>query len=152
MSTRHFPIFHLVSPSSRSPREGQALPRHPAAPARKSRWSLLEQGLGPGFRQAKAQKEQGTCSGHTTGGHSSGVRQQLLSPGKTRGLGAGWQSLTLPSSRWTLCLPTNAVYHTGALGRHTRKIHDPQEVVGRKSQSWGRLGLSRFFPDAGPRW
>lgn len=40
VSTSHFPIFHLVSPSSRSPQEGQALPLHPVAPAKKKATGL----------------------------------------------------------------------------------------------------------------
>lgn len=144
MSTSHFPIFHLVSPSCRSPQEGQALPLHPAVPERKSHGALLEQGPAPCFRQAKAQKEQGVCSGHTRE-LQKWVSLQLLSIGKTVGLAASWQSLTLPSG-WTLCLLTSAVYHTGAFGRQTRKIHDLHEVVGRKRPIDGAgLGLSCFF-------
>lgn len=67
----------------------------------------------------------------------SGVRLQLLSLGKTIGLVASWQSCTLLSS-WTLCLPTSVVYHTGAFGRLTRKIHDLHEVVGRKRPMVGQ--------------
>lgn len=140
MSTSHFPIFHLVSPSCQGPREGQVLPLHPVAPARKSHWALLERGLAPCFRQTKPQKEHGLCSGHTRSCRSR-VRLQLLSSGKTTGLVASWQSLTLPSS-WTLCLPTSAVYHTGVFGRPTRKIHDLHEAVGRKRPMVGQASAS----------
>lgn len=77
------------------------------------------------------------CAQVTSGSCRSRVRLQLPSLGNTIGLVASWQSLTLPCS-WTLCLPTSAVYHTGAFGRLTRKIHDLHEVVGRERPMVGQ--------------
>lgn len=94
-----------------------------------TRRSLKERVTGLSWSKGCAQVTPGSCR--------SGVSLQLLRIGKTIGLAASLQSLTLPSS-WTLCLPTSAVYHTGAFGRQTRKIHDLHKVVGRKRPMVGQ--------------
>lgn len=104
----HFPIFHLVSPSFQSPQEGQVLPLHLVDPARKSQVSPGTRD-GPALQVSKGpERARGMLRSHNREDRS-GLRQQLLSLGITGSFGGGWQSLTLPSSCWTFCLPMSVV-------------------------------------------
>lgn len=112
-------------------------PAAPSGPCKKESLGSLGARAGPLLQASQRPRKSEGCAWVTLGSCRSGVRLQLLSLGKTIGLAASWQSLTLPGS-WTLCLPTSAVYHTGAFGRQTRKIHDLHEVVGRKRPMVGQ--------------
>lgn len=112
-------------------------PSAPGGPCKKESLGSLGARAGPPASDKQKPRKSKGCAQVTQGSCRSRVRLQLLSLGRTIGLAASWQSLTLPSS-WTLCLPMSAVYHTGAFGRQTRKIHDLHEVVGRKRPMVGQ--------------
>lgn len=109
-------------------------PTAPGGPCKKESLGSLGARAGP---LPQASKDPERARGMLRSHCRSGARLQLLSLSKTIGLVASWQSLSLPSSP-TLCLPTSAVYHTGAFGRQTRKIYDLHGVVGRKRPMVGQ--------------